>query len=500
MEVNLLFWYSGKETVQATFPANPVYVGETLSNFCRHTPRDIASKLGKRVFAWSAGMSEQKDKQDSPSSEEMLKVLKKMTIDFLREAHPYYSDIKEPENTDFILQFITGILVFYKYNCAPKMFSSIITKGLITHLIGSPYEKVFDDYEQILSGIAKNKGESKPDAELYKMFTTDVFLSFVNAHHLLNTALKDTTFEARGVEGKEILLSHLMAWFAVYYIEKEQGEINPNKPLQHESDSRKYNRIFLDFSNHQERLCRRLSLPKNGEICRFNTIQMAVLTELECILADPFKVGKCAGCNQYFVYAENKHDEFCSEDCRKTFKYWKEKIDAAREALRKEAKLSTPKKNSFTSELSTYFNFATIIEQIHFRCKKRQEFEIYFAIILGAFYAREDKKDNGKGKKTASYTDRDRLVLFLKDKTAKRAETDLFGDTEKKEDFIRYIHETRSLKSEASKIWEKAKKYLTSKEYKKYRYSGNVYTIPKTMRVKSPSQKSYKDAEGGDRQ
>ena len=275
--------------------ANTVYVGETLNKFLHYTPRDLASKLGRYVFVWSAAISEQKSNQASPSSEEMLKVLKKETIDFLREAHPYYSGIKEPEDTDFILRFITGILVFYKYNCAPKMVFSIFTKDLITYLIGSQYGQTFEDYERAFSTSIDTSKKSSLDSELGSAFTTDGLLSFVNIHSLLSPVLRGTMFDLRGADGKEVFLSHLMAWHVIYYMEKK--DIYPDPLRKNEVGFQKYSGFFRDFSDYYMGLRKGRFLPDMGGICYFHSIQAAVLTELEYIAAGSFKIKQCAGCN-----------------------------------------------------------------------------------------------------------------------------------------------------------------------------------------------------------
>lgn len=463
-----------------TVQANIVYVGETLNNFCQHTPHDIASKLGKPVLFWIIRMHEQKDKQDS--SEEILKVLKKETIDFLRKAHPYYYDLKEPEDTDFILRFITGILALYKSRAGIP----ILQKDIITYLIGSQYGQIFEDYERVFSGSIDTSNKNSLDYELSRAFTDDCFLSFVNTHDLVYTVLRDTKFNVNGAAGKEIFLSHLMAWHVIYYIERK--DIYPYQSWKNEAGYQKYSGFFRDFSDYYKRLRHGYFRPEMDGICYFNSIQTAVLTELEYIAAGSFKVAQCAGCYRYFVYSENKHDMFCSEPCRKTYTYWENQVKKARDTLRKKSE----SEKSYKKELWEFFTFNNILERISSICKRRKDYEIYFAIILGAFYARYDTAETIDKKvvtRQTTYTDRDSLVLFLTPPRLlpknKEPLDDLFEKREDKEEFVKYIYE-KSSKTDVPTMWKKAKEFLTSKEYKNYRRSSNMLIIPKTMRVKSP--------------
>lgn len=492
-KTELIFQYPiPKKHEKTAGQINIVYVGETLSNFCQHTPEKIADKLGQTLFiSYVSGQ-----RGEAPFiPEKILEKLKAITIEFLLETHPFYCNLKEPEDTDFILRFITGVLAFYRQRIAPKGILDKFTKNLVEEIIDPQYGAVFSDYEQILSNTVDISEESSsPIDDVTKMFTRDCFWGFLNAYRLVETVLKDTELDSGNNESRnQALLSHLMAVYMMSYLEESDSLRIPL--LYADKGFQKYKILSNDVSCHYAQLCRKISNSELNERCSFDTLQMAVLKELEYITTGKFKIRRCIHCRRYFIHSGNRHNGFCSEKCRPCYNYWMEQVKKVQDALRHEMSSPTSKENSYTNELRGLFTYKRIDAVIANHCSQSREFDAYFALVLGAYYTRDDIvdiKDKKIDNRKSAYSDRERLVLFLEEKA------DLFSGDEDLKTFLKYVEGDMPPKYEPPKMWEKAKKYLNTDTYLDIPWTYKFgYIIKKRNRTKA-SLKTYQAFEGGD--
>ena len=476
METNLFYQYLPKRSGENTiYQPNTVYIGETLSNFLQYSPEKIACFLVHILF--------QARLRGAPFVPEKVSVgLRRRTLTFLLKSHPFYSGLKESVDINFVHRFITGALVYYKYS--RKKVVTRISKERIEGIFGIQYGKVFSEYEAILL----NNADSGSPTDMTKVFTNDCFWGYLNAYRLTETILEGITDCVSKRERDELLLSHLMAGYIAYCCEKDESQSAQSSYI--DSGIDKY-KMYLDFLSD----CGLELYPKPDKSYRFDTLQMAVLKEMTFFLMGNFKICRCNQCHKYYIYSGEKHSSCCSEIYYQykpaTYKYWNKQIEKVKGAIRKQMDSSDKAGKDEIDGISELFTYQNISDKIRARCYSEEEFNAYFSLVLGSYYARTVETELD-GKKIVSrkrtYLDREQLIQFLE------GNDDLFYEDESLEIFLEYIKGNLSKDYEIPKRWEKAKKYLNSQEYKKIPRSpiGQLYVVS--------SEKTYKDAEGGDRQ
>lgn len=481
--MNLFYQYPPKRRGENTiYQPNTVYIGETLSNFFQHSPESIAHSLGHVVFT-SYILGARRGVPFVP--EKVSARLREIALDFLLKAHPFYSGFKESVDINFIHRFITGALVFYKYRRSAKGMAARISRELIEKTFGIQYGKVFSEYETILL----NNADSGCPTNIIKVFTSDCFWGYLSAYRLAETILEGTTDSIGKRERDEILLPHLMAGYIEYCCEKDESQSTPNPYI--DSGFDKY-KMYLNFLTD----CGLALYPKPDQSYCFDTLQMAVLKEMTFFLMGNFKICRCSQCYRYYIYSGEKHSSCCSTTCQRgqvTHAYWEKQTEKVKEAFRKQMNSSDRTDGDDIDDINGLFTYKNISDKIKACCCTAQEFDAYFALVLGSYYAREVEA-GVEGKKViarkSTYLDRERLIQFLE------GNDDLFYEDESLEIFMKYVEGNLSKDYEIPKRWEKAKNYLNSQEYKNLHREpvGQVYMISATT---SP-EKSYKDAEGGE--
>lgn len=435
--VELPFHYPEKDS--GNMPPNTICVGKTLSNFCRHAPYDIANVLGRRlcsVYYW---------KRSSEDATELRSGMEKTVGDFLSEAHPFYSRLKNEEDIKFIRCFIAGALAFY--NCYINPHS--ITSEIVDTILGAGFGKVFAE-----SLVVPKNALAQGDINMAdRIFINNEFGDYVNAYRLVEAVLEGAVFDSKeNPESKEVIIAHLLVWYIVHHMGAEDIAYCMQPYLVKKSLA--YNALFEGFASHYMGIKTGNVIAKEGEKRKHRFIQGFIYDELLCITTGTYKVKQCTRCHRYFVHVSNKHSPYCSAECQKIKTYWEQLVDTARNTLAEERNLPGKNETWFIDELNYLFTYEKIMERLDVYCHEPYEYDVYMAMILGALYAREEYKKENKW--TTNFTDRERLVKFLK------GEESLL-DKDIKEtilEFQKIKSDKIALREEPPKMWLLARDYL----------------------------------------
>lgn len=388
-----------------------IKTGDTLSCFCAHTPRDIASALYciQSVFTNQVQKAADEDKPSEYRYEAQERAQKCKTeiletaAAFLLEAHPYYREKvsgwkSDPIKTEFLRNFVAGAIGFYNRDLPDD---SKIQKKEVVQLLGEAYQEPFL-YCQVEPTVHSAKKPSKTKNTLAE---DPCFGDFCMAYRLVEHILNGAEYSDKtGSQHHERLIANLMIARLSASLQKIDMVYCVNPYLR--NDAPDYMELFnglggfyLDLHSGKAAV---ISKPKS-----FASLCEAVWEELVCIAAKKYHVKKCRLCNRYYIYRGNRTHGCCSDICNSNVNYWKTALKRCMDSLS-----DNSIENNFADifmgggrEEDRLLDYDKIAGQINKVVHSPIEFDIYFALVVGSFFAKSD----------GVYLKRKELIAFIQE-------------------------------------------------------------------------------------
>lgn len=388
-----------------------ILVGNTLSNFCTHTPYEISEALHGIQCAFDTNLLKASKEGISPECQEKVlekaeecktEILKKAAA-FLLEAHPYYHKVisgweHDPQKVDFLKHFIAGAVGFYNRYLPDD--SKTQEKDVI-RLLGDGYQMSFL-HCQVEPTV--HSGE-KPSKTKNTLAEDPCFGDFCMAYRLVEHILNGAEYSDKtGSQHHERLIANLMIARLSASLQKVDVVYCENPYLR--NDAPDYMELFnglggfyLDLHSGKAAVIRE---PKS-----FASLCEAVWTELVCIAAKNYHVGKCRLCHRYYIYQGNRTGNYCTKECRNIHSYWRDAVQKCKDSLS-----DNTIENNFADlfmggdeKKDGLLDYDKIANQINRVVHSPIEFDIYFALVIGSFFAKSD----------GVYLKRKELIAFIQD-------------------------------------------------------------------------------------